>query len=37
MKDITTYPSNIDSEGEELRLEFNNFLCTIIADAYKNI
>ncbi|KAL3080271.1 hypothetical protein niasHS_012376 [Heterodera schachtii] len=27
-------PSNIDKEGEELRLAFNNFLCDIIADVH---
>lgn len=29
---IVCIPSNIDKEGEQLRLEFNNFLCNIIAN-----
>jgi hypothetical protein len=33
---ISVIPSNIDKEGEELRLAFNNFLCDIIADVFSN-
>ncbi|KAI1710578.1 ras of complex, roc, domain of DAPkinase domain-containing protein [Ditylenchus destructor] len=31
MADVPIVPSNIERDGEELRLEFNNFLCQIIA------
>jgi hypothetical protein len=34
MAPISVIPSNIDKEGEELRLAFNNFLCDIIADVF---
>jgi hypothetical protein len=34
MAGISVFPSNIDKEGEELRLAFNNFLCDIIADVF---
>ncbi|KAL3077578.1 hypothetical protein niasHS_012284 [Heterodera schachtii] len=34
MGGISVIPSNIDKEGEELRLAFNNFLCDIIADVH---
>ncbi|KAF7638210.1 hypothetical protein Mgra_00002439 [Meloidogyne graminicola] len=33
---INMIPSDIDKEGDELRLAFNNFLCDIIADVYNN-
>jgi len=36
MAGINMIPSNIDKEGDELRLAFNNFLCDIIADVYAN-
>jgi hypothetical protein len=36
MSGINMIPSNIDKEGDELRLAFNNFLCDIIADVYAN-
>jgi len=32
---IKIITSNIDGEGEQLREQFNNFLCNIIADAHK--
>uniref|UniRef100_A0A914DL51 Rab-like protein 5 n=1 Tax=Acrobeloides nanus TaxID=290746 RepID=A0A914DL51_9BILA len=32
MQGIVCIPSNIDREGEALRLEFNNFLCNVITD-----
>lgn len=36
MAGIACLPCNIKRDGEELRLEFNNFLCNIIADARAN-
>ncbi|KHN79365.1 Rab-like protein 5 [Toxocara canis] len=33
MSGLAVVPSNVDHDGENLRLEFNSFLCKVIADA----